>query len=126
MPRGARLVCNQPGCGQAINRGLRYCVRHQRQVYRDIDRQRGNATARGYDADWRALRAAYLAQHPLCECDDCQGGALRVTPATVVDHRKPIAERPDLRLEWSNLRAMSKPHHDRHTARAQGFASRRR
>lgn len=42
--------------------------------------------------------------------------------ATVVDHIMSISERPDLRLEWSNLRAMSKRCHDRRTAREQGFA----
>jgi 5-methylcytosine-specific restriction protein A len=83
--------------------------------------KRPTSTQMGYDADWRRLRAAFLSAHPLCMCDDCQEGKKRVTLATVVDHIEPIAERPDLRLEWSNLRSMSKPHHDRHTARTRGF-----
>jgi 5-methylcytosine-specific restriction protein A len=63
--------------------------------------------------------------HPLCQCDDCQEGGIRVTAANVVDHIKPIRERPDLRLVWGNLRAMAKRCLDRHTARTAGFAGRR-
>lgn len=91
-----------------------------------IDARRGSAAGRGYDAAWRRCRAAYLAAHPLCECDDCGGGSIRVTPAEVVDHIRPVAEAPELRLDWSNLRAMSKRCHDRRTAREQGFARGRR
>ena len=89
---------------------------------RQHDRARGSAAKRGYDSQWRKLRKAFLAAHPLCECDECRGGEGGIVPADVVDHIIPISERPDLRLEWSNLRAMSKPHHDRHTAKTQGFA----
>lgn len=85
------------------------------------DQRRGSSTARGYGADWQRLRARFLAAHPLCECDDCKGGELRVTPAEVVDHIEAIEDRPELRLVESNLRAMSKTCHDRHTARTRGF-----
>lgn len=89
---------------------------------RDLDRQRGTTAERGYDADWKRVRAMKLAMSPLCECEGCQAGRLRVTEATVVDHIVPIAERPDLRLALSNLRSMAKSCHDRRTAREQGFA----
>jgi 5-methylcytosine-specific restriction endonuclease McrA len=68
-----------------------------------------------YDADWKRLRLSYLMEHPLCQCDDCKEGKLRLTRAEVVDHRIPITTRPELRLEWSNLRSMSKRCHDKHT-----------
>ena len=84
------------------------------------DDNRGSAAARGYDATWRALRVQFLRQHPLCECDECKGAHTPDT-AEVVDHIIPISERPDLRLVWTNLRAMSKRHHDAHTARTVGF-----
>jgi len=70
--------------------------------------------ARGYDAAWKRLRKAFLRDHPLCECPDCDGGKKRVTAASVVDHKIRIEERPDLRLDASNLRAMAKVCHDRH------------
>lgn len=86
-----------------------------------MDTRRGSAHARGYDTTWRRVRAAFLAQHPLCQCEDCDDGRKRITPAEVVDHIVPIRERPDLRLDWSNLRSMAKSCHDRRTAREQAF-----
>jgi 5-methylcytosine-specific restriction protein A len=84
---------------------------------------RGRATAslprssnqHGYDYDWQQLRKQFLIEHPLCECDQCAAGRLRVTMANVVNHIEDIRDRPDLRLEWSNLQAMNKRCHDRHT-----------
>jgi 5-methylcytosine-specific restriction enzyme A len=86
--------------------------------------QRHAQTARHYDYTWRKLRHAYLSQHPLCECDRCKSEGL-VTPAEVVDHIVPINDDPSLRLEWSNLRSMSKRCHDAHTARTVGYGRRR-
>lgn len=88
---------------------------------RDHDRQRPSAHKRQYDADWQKLRKQKLAADPLCECDDCQAGVKRVTGANVVDHIEPIAERPELRLVWSNLRSMAKTCHDKHTAKTRGW-----
>lgn len=120
MPRAAPLPCRYPGCRVLVVKG--YCDQHKRATWKRIDQHRGSSKERGYDAAWRSLRAWYLSLHPLCECDACQAGVKRVTAATVVDHRISIAERPDLRLDPSNLRAMNKVCHDRHTARTQGFA----
>lgn len=91
---------------------------------READHRRGSSTQRGYDRDWERLRIEFLALHPYCECDVHKGEDERVL-SNVVDHIISIRERPDLRLEWSNLRAMTKPCHDRHTAHTQGFAKRR-
>ncbi len=56
---------------------------------------RGGADARGYTAEWRRARKAYLQLHPLCaEC--LKEG--RLTPATVIDHIMP--HRGDRRLFW--------------------------
>lgn len=85
-------------------------VEERRKAKADLDRRRGSAAARGYDAAWRRLRAAFLAANPLCRMCEAEG---RTTAAGVVDHIRPIAERPDLRLEWSNLQSLCQPHHDR-------------
>lgn len=71
-------------------------------------------------ARWRIERMHFLAEHPLCECSECQGGKLRVTAANEVNHR--IAHRGDEALFWdqSNWQAMSSSHHSRHTARHDG------
>ena len=45
-----------------------------------------------------------------------------VTPAREVDHIIPIVERPDLRLDPSNLRPLCTSCHSARTATEQGFA----
>lgn len=81
---------------------------------RAVTRARGSAAARGYDAAWRRLRLAVLAEEPLCRFCKAEG---KVTPATVVDHIDGNA--------WNrarlNLRPLCKPCHDRRTARDQAF-----
>jgi 5-methylcytosine-specific restriction protein A len=64
---------------------------------------------------WYHLRKAYLATHPLCECECNCGGV-----ATVVDHRQPHHGDDALMYAWDNLRAMTKPCHDRKTATHDG------
>jgi 5-methylcytosine-specific restriction protein A len=78
----------------------------------------------GYDTTWQHLRAAFLAKHPLCQCDDCAREG-RTLAATVVHHLQSIADRPDLRLDPSNLQAMAKGCHDRRTATHEAFKRRR-
>jgi len=64
---------------------------------------------------WQHLRNAYLATHPICECEDNCGGV-----ATVVDHRRPHLGDDALMYAWDNLRSMTKPCHDRKTATRDG------
>jgi 5-methylcytosine-specific restriction endonuclease McrA len=89
-----------------------------RERARDYDKARGTSLERGYDGAWRKLRAQFLAENLTC----CEAGCSE--PATDVDHRISIRERPDLRLTWSNLRAYCHAHHSRRTAIEQGFAQR--
>ena len=99
---------------------------------RHLDRQRGTAAQRGYDAAWRALRDAVVIERGCrCEAEGCgcivvlrKREATPTTPVAHVDHIESIADRPDLRLERSNLRVLCEPCHDRRTARDQGFARR--
>lgn len=83
----------------------------------DKDADRGSARARGYDSDWEKAREVWLREHPLCQCDDCQEGRLRVKAAVVVDHIVPISVDPSRRLDPTNFRSMAKSCHDAHTAR---------
>ena len=94
--------------------------RHRPVGYKDRgeqDRERGSASARGYDATWQKARLRQLAAHPLCQCDECREGDLRVRAASVVDHIVPISVDPSRRLDPSNHRSMAKECHDRHTAK---------
>lgn len=88
-------------------------VAQPRQQY---DQWRGSAASRGYDRRWQKCRRAFLAAYPLCLFCYEQG---RLTPANEVDHILTIKERPDLRLDWSNLRPLCKPCHSARTARDQ-------
>jgi 5-methylcytosine-specific restriction protein A len=71
------------------------------------------SASRVYGRRWRKLRAAFLAQHPLCACG-C-GYA-----AAVVDHITPHNGDDALMYAWDNLRAMTKACHDRKTASRDG------
>jgi hypothetical protein len=64
-------------------------------------------------AAWRKMRAWHLAQHPLCvRCQEEDG---KLEPATEVDHRIPLAQRPDLALTADNLQSMCTPCHSAKT-----------
>jgi 5-methylcytosine-specific restriction protein A len=110
MPYAAKRPCSYPGCPALVDSGR--CTAHTKQQWRQQDARRGNRIQRGYDATWYRLRAMVLAEEPLCQ--DCteQG---RTTPANEVHHMVTIRQRPDLRLERSNLRSLCKPCHSKRT-----------
>lgn len=125
MPWAPKKPCGWRGCGRLTDG--RFCPTHQaqhdqrmRERKKEADQQRGSAASRGYGRAWQKARASFLREHPLCECPDCQAGALRVTPATVVDHIVP--HRGDQKLFWdsTNWQAMSAECHNRKTAREDG------
>ncbi len=121
MPWAPRKICAAPGCTALT--AERYCAKHAavaREAQAVKDRERGTAAQRGYGHKWRLASKAFLAAHPLCECDECQAGAKRVTEAQVVDHI--VRHRGNMALFWrrSNWRAMAKRCHDRKTAREDG------
>ena len=108
MPRTPKRPCRYPGCPNLCEKGV-YCLQH---MEFSSDRMRGGADARGYNAEWRRARKAFLQKHPLCaEC----GKAGKLTPATVVDHI--IPHRGDKRLFWDehNWQALCKSCHDQKT-----------
>lgn len=79
------------------------------QIHRSTEERvrRGTTTERGYDGDWETVRAAKLATDPICEIRSvCQGMV-----ASQVHHVETIKARPNLRLEWSNLRSICGPCH---------------
>jgi len=88
-------------------------MRRPRKTLRKDKRRRLSSTERGYDADWRRVREKHLRLNPYCVvCGELGNEA---------DHILSIAERPDLRLEPSNLRTLCKPHHSRRTVMDQGW-----
>lgn len=91
-------------------------MRTKREAKADHDRNRGTSAERGYDSVWRRLRRMFLLANPLCKF--CWSRGLTVA-ATVADHIESVADRPDLRLEWSNLQPLCKPCHDGERQREQ-------
>ena len=84
---------------------------------------RPGATARGYDGPWQKLRLLKLRTDPLCEIQTHCGrgiGAPAPRGANEVDHKIPIRQRPDLRLEWNNLQSACRPCHSAKTVRENG------
>lgn len=130
MPSAAPRPCTYPGCGALVRDGSGRCEKHKRVEAKQLDQQRGTSTRRGYGYKWQQAREAFLREHPLCECSECDAGKKRVTPSTVVDHKIPhrldqalesgdpveIAKAQRLFWDRGNWQAMSKPHHDKKTA----------
>lgn len=94
-PTRPKKLCCYPGCGVTVESGR--CDRHK------VADRRLSASGRGYGRDWRKLRKWFLRQQ--VKCHKC--GAL----ASEVHHKVPVSQRPDLRLEVSNLMALCKSCH---------------
>ena len=114
MPRSAPTPCRQPGCG-AVLATPGYCDAHRSASHRDYARaRRGFDTERGFyqSAAWRAVRAAFLTQHPLCTRCDARG---RVVVAVVADHVIPLKD-GGAWFGWTNLQGLCVSCHNRKTA----------
>ncbi|HEV7283907.1 MAG TPA: HNH endonuclease signature motif containing protein, partial [Kaistia sp.] len=102
MPRRAPRICS---CGKVVAAGERCACQVKRDSIRKArhDAKRPSAGQRGYDADWRKLRALHLAGHPHC----VRCGAI----ASVVDHIISVRIAPHRRLDPSNLQSLCISHH---------------
>jgi 5-methylcytosine-specific restriction enzyme A len=101
MPLRLKTRCRYPGCGVAV-RGT-YCDAHSIDT-RAMDRGRGSAAHRGYDAAWG--RVANARRRLDCHlCQECLKKD-RVTMSSTVDHIIPIYVRTDWRLEIENTQVL--------------------
>ncbi len=108
MPTESPHPCSYGGCTELVTG--RHCEHHARQHERD----RGNATDRGYGASHRRWRKLVLAADPICHwpidaetgqhlTGNIPAGSRRcLAPATVADHVKPLSLYPALALEPTN------------------------
>lgn len=75
--------------------------------------------SRGYGASWDRLRLIVLRRDGgLCQCDQCQGGRLRITRATECHHIRSKADGGTDALE--NLQAINSQCHKRISLEQQG------
>jgi 5-methylcytosine-specific restriction endonuclease McrA len=92
---------------------------HRAYPQRNRDADRPCSTQRGYDHDWRRLRAQHLARHPLCvECE--KQGIINAGTADKPNHVDHIVRHNGigcpLRLDPSNLQTLCHSCHSRKTA----------
>ena len=108
MPSKPKRPCRFPGCPNLCKSGV-YCEKHKEY---SSDVLRGDANKRGYNAEWRKARLAFLKHNPLCAKCLSEG---RYIPATVVDHI--IPHRGDKKLFWDkdNWQPLCKSCHDKKT-----------
>ena len=86
------------------------CGRRECEHRRGKRDDRKSAARRGYDRDWRRLRAQHLNDWPLCAHCLERG---RVEEATEVHHVVAIRRDPSRRLDATNLLALCRPCHAR-------------
>lgn len=132
MPARTLSKCALPTClALAIRRGR--CAVHAQEA----DQSRGGSAARGYDREWRRLRARFLRERcarcddrPVvtCECGgtglanafcrDCLRGG-KIVLAREVHHVESVRVAPHRRLDATNLMGLCKPCHQKRTARGE-------
>ena len=128
VPMPLYTLCAFPGCRRRVPVGERYCDRHravgaERDALQKAERERrrvrrhGTSAQRGYGSKWRAARARFLFEHPLCTTCLKEG---RVTEATDVDHVIPHRGDPTLFWDETNWQALCHECHSRKTAREDG------
>lgn len=111
----ARSVCSTPGCPALVFPSGR-CddCKAKASALRSPRKNRGRNTR------WQRESKRYLQAHPYCECDECADVPMPLRPAaTEVDHVDGLGPLGPRGYDWDNLRAMTKSHHSRETARAQ-------
>jgi 5-methylcytosine-specific restriction protein A len=113
MALSPQRKCTKAGC-RALTRTGR-CERHAKEKA-NYDQHRPNSYQRGYDKRWSAFRAAYLAEHPLCE--DCLTRN-RTRAATDLHHIEKLADNPSRKLDKSNVMPLCASCHARRTARGE-------
>lgn len=109
MVQAARKRCSAPGCNVLV-RGVSRCPKHTKQ------QRKRTTTAKPFytSTRWRKLRAAFLAENPLCVRCSERG---RVVPAVVADHVIDRCDAPERAYDVSNLEALCVSCHNRKTAR---------
>lgn len=106
MARLPGRACRWPGCPEIVRGKESYCEKHRTQARRETDRlldkRRGSARRRGYDARWERFREWFLQRPGKQYCHRCLELEGEFAKAEIVHHIIPVSERPDLRLVPDN------------------------
>jgi 5-methylcytosine-specific restriction protein A len=105
LPLEPKRHCGKPGHRAYLGRRCPSCEKERNQ-------QRGSASSRGYDVEWRKCREEFLKLNPICEISNCD------EKATDVDHIVGLRE-GGAKLDFNNLRAFCHRHHSQRTGRDQ-------
>lgn len=112
MPTRSKRPCTHPGCGKLTIDGR--CQKHS---FKEVEKQRPNASKRGYGHKWRIVSKQYLQSNPYCV--DCLSKDI-VKASKVVDHIIPHKGDYDLFWDQDNWQALCKQCHDSKTAKHDG------
>ena len=111
-----KKLCTYVGCNAIVTDGTR-CPLHplptHNPVKRDYDWSRYNNRSIYQSTRWKRLRDAYIAENPLCQCEQCSFLGL-ATPGEIVDHIKELKDGGDP-WDWNNLQTLSHGCHNRKT-----------
>lgn len=114
MPAKIPKQCRMRGCSQLTTERHGYCSAHAHMAigWRETNRVKGNADARGYGYRWKMVRKQALERDKYL-CQLCLAKGV-LTPATAVDHiiNKANGGTDDL----ENLQAICDPCHEIKTA----------
>jgi 5-methylcytosine-specific restriction protein A len=120
MPWKPKKPCARQGCPNLTTAHYcESCARAESRRYEQQQRDPGHDAR--YGANWRRVRAACLAAHPLCQLCQQEG---RLTPATLVHHKVKLTDGGDNSPE--NLVACCQECHSRlHAQQGDSWSSRK-
>ena len=101
MASRSQKFCAHHGCSTLISTGA-YCEAHAHDGMASRYGDRGSSAERGYDAQWRTVREAYMRRHPLCERCEAKG----VTEVATMVHHKVALRDGGERLNENNLMSL--------------------
>ena len=81
---------------------------HKQRKTAKLHDPRPTSAKRGYDRQWRKVRAEYIAEHPLCE--ECLKNG-KIVPVYDVDHIVPLSQGGE-RLDKNNLQSLCRTCHN--------------